>query len=178
MNVNLSAVLFDEASIKRRISEIGSELSIEYKDKNPIIVCILKGAALFMSDLMRSMTIPLEIDFMSISSYGSSTQSSGVVKIRKDIDSDIQGRHVLVVEDIVDSGLSLKYIIDYLNQHQVASVKTCVLLDKPKAHKIDVNIDYVGFQIENEFVVGYGLDYAERYRNLPYIGILKEEIYS
>lgn len=178
MNVNLSAVLFDEASIKRRISEIGSELSIEYKDKNPIIVCILKGAALFMSDLMRSMTIPLEIDFMSISSYGNSTQSSGIVKIRKDIDSDIQGRHVLVVEDIVDSGLSLKYIIDYLNQHQAASVKTCVLLDKPKAHKIDVNIDYVGFQIENEFVVGYGLDYAERYRNLPYIGILKEEIYS
>jgi hypoxanthine phosphoribosyltransferase len=178
LNSNLSAVLFDEGSIQRRINEIGAQISNEYQDKNPILICILRGAAIFMSDLMRSMTIPMEIDFMSISSYGNSTQSSGVVKIRKDIDSDIEGRHVIIVEDIVDSGLSLSYIIEYLNRHNPASVKTCVLLDKPEAHKIEVNIDYFGFTIENEFVVGYGLDYAERYRNLPYIGILKEEVYS
>lgn len=178
MNVNLSAVLFDEAVIRNRIKEIGSQLSDEYKDKNPILVCILKGATLFMCDLMRSMTIPLETDYMSISSYGDSTQSSGVVKIRKDIDSDIQGRHVIVVEDIVDSGLSLNYIIEYLKKHNPASVKTCILLDKPEAHKTTVQVDYKGFNIGNEFVVGYGLDYAERYRNLPYIGILKEEVYS
>lgn len=178
MNANLSAVLFDENTIQKRIKEIGGQISDEYKDKNPILICILRGAAIFMSDLMRRMTIPMEIDFMSISSYGNSTQSSGVVRIRKDIDTDITGRHVIVVEDIVDSGLSLSYIIEYLNQHKPASVKTCVLLDKPEAHKIKVDIDYFGFTIENEFVVGYGLDYAERYRNLPYIGILKEEVYS
>ncbi|MCK9329107.1 MAG: hypoxanthine phosphoribosyltransferase [Candidatus Cloacimonetes bacterium] len=177
MNCNLSAVLFDEGTIQKRIRELGAELSTEYTHKNPILVCILKGAVTFMTDLMRHMTIPLEIDFMSISSYGESTISSGVVKIRKDIDSDIADRHILIIEDIVDSGLSLHYLKEYLIKHKPASVKTCVLLDKPTAHKVPVDIEYKGFEIENEFVVGYGLDYAEKYRNLPYIGILKEEVY-
>ncbi len=178
MNSNLSSVLFDEGSIHKRVRELGAELSKEYEDKNPVIIGILKGAAIFMCDLMKNLTIPIEIDFMSISSYGNSTESSGIVKIRKDIDTDIYDRHVIIVEDIVDSGLSLQYIIEYLQKHKPASIKSCILLDKPKAHKVDISIDYYGFLIENEFVVGYGLDYAERYRNLPYIGILKEEIYS
>ena len=178
MNCNLSAVLFDEGTIQTRIRELGAELSSEYAHKNPVLICILKGAVTFLTDLMRNMTIPLEIDFMSISSYGDSTKSSGVVKIRKDIDIDITDRHVIVVEDIVDSGLSLHYLKEYLDKHKPKSVKACVLLDKPAAHKVVVEIDYKGFEIENEFVVGYGLDYAERYRNLPYIGILKEEVYS
>ncbi|MDX9869490.1 MAG: hypoxanthine phosphoribosyltransferase [Candidatus Cloacimonadales bacterium] len=177
MNLDLSAVLFDENTIRNRILDIGAQLSIEYKDKTPILICILKGASLFLCDLIRSMTIPLEIDFMSISSYGSGTKSTGVVQIRKDIDTDIHGRHVIIVEDIVDSGLSLNYIMDYLKNHNPASIKTCVLLNKPKAHKIDVQIDYVGFDVGNEFAVGYGLDFAEKYRNLPFIGILNEVVY-
>ncbi|HOE91299.1 MAG TPA: hypoxanthine phosphoribosyltransferase [Candidatus Cloacimonadota bacterium] len=178
MNQDLSAILFDENTIRNRIFDIGAQLSIEYKDKCPVLICILKGASLFLCDLMRAMTIPLEIDFMSISSYGSGTKSTGVVQIRKDIDTDIHGRHVIIVEDIVDSGLSLNYIIDYLKNHNPASIKTCVLLNKPEAHKIDVQVDYVGFDVGNEFAIGYGLDYAEKYRNLPFIGILKEEVYS
>jgi hypoxanthine phosphoribosyltransferase len=131
-----------------------------------------------LADLVRSISIPVEVDFLAISSYGAGTSSSGVVKIRKDIDLDISGRDVIVVEDIVDSGLSLQYIKDYLWQHKPSSLRTCVLLDKPEAHKIEVHFDYVGFEVQNEFVVGYGLDFAETYRNLPYIGILKEELYQ
>jgi len=177
MNQDLCAVLLDELTIKTRIAELGAQLSEEYKDKYPILVCILKGASLFLSDLMRAMTIPLEIDFMSISSYGTGTKSTGVVQIRKDIDADLHGRHVIVVEDIVDSGLSLSYITNYLSKHHAASVKICTLLNKPAAHKTAIKVDYVGFDIGNEFAVGYGLDFAEKYRNLPYIGILKEEVY-
>lgn len=178
MNCNLSAVLFDESAIQKRIRELGAELSKEFAHKNPVMVCILKGAITFLTDLMRHMTIPLEIDFMSISSYGDSTKSSGIVKIRKDIDTDIKDRHIIIIEDIVDSGLSLHYLIEYLEKHQPETITTCVFLDKPTAHKVPVKIDYTGFEIENEFVVGYGLDFAEKYRNLPYIGILKEEVYS
>ena len=127
---------------------------------------------------MKNIHLPLEIDFFSLSSYGKSTTSSGIVKIRKDIDTDVFNKHVLIVEDIVDSGLTLHYIFDYLKKHKPASVKICALLDKPEAHKIDIKLDYLGYEIGNEFVVGYGLDYAEKYRNLSYIGILKKEIYS
>lgn len=178
MNCDLSAVLLDEYRIQTRVREIGMQIASEYKDKVPVIIGILKGGAIFMADLVRSITIPVELDFLAISSYGNATSSSGVVKIRKDIDADISGRDVIIVEDIVDSGLSLQYIRDYLLKHSSASLKTCVLLDKPNAHKMEVSFDYVGFEIGNEFVVGYGLDYDERYRNLPYIGILKEELYS
>ena len=178
MNCDLTAVLFDEFRIQTRVREIGLQISHDYKDKVPVLIGILKGGVVFLADLMRNINIPAELDFMAISSYGSSASSSGVVKIRKDIDIDISGRDVIIVEDIVDSGLSLQYIKDYIQKHSPASVKTCVLLDKPKAHKLEVSFDYVGFDISNEFVVGYGLDYNERYRNLPYIGILKEELYS
>ncbi len=178
MNNDISTVLFDEGMIQKRVRELGAVLSRRYADHNPVFICILRGGVIFLSDLVRSITIPIEIDFLSISSYGDSTQSSGVVKIRKDIDTDLSGRDVVIVEDIVDSGLSLQYIIDYLKKHNPASVCTCVLLDKPQAHKIDVEIDYTGFEIGNDFVVGYGLDFAEKYRNLPFIGILKEEVYQ
>jgi len=178
MNCDISAVLFDEYRIQTRIREIGLEISNEYQGRKPILIGILKGGFIFLADLVRSISIPMEVDFLAISSYGAGTSSSGVVKIRKDIDLDISGRDVIVVEDIVDSGLSLQYIKDYLWQHKPSSLRTCVLLDKPEAHKIEVKFDYVGFEVKNEFVVGYGLDFAETYRNLPYIGILKEEMYQ
>ncbi len=178
MNCDISAVLFDEYKIQTRIREIGLEISNEYRGKRPVMVGILKGGFIFLADLVRSISIPIELDFMAISSYGSGTETSGVVKIRKDLDIDVSGKDVIIVEDIVDSGLSLQYIKEYVGKHNPASLKVCVLLDKPAAHKIDVKFDYVGFEIGNEFVVGYGLDYAENYRNLPYIGILKEEVYS
>ncbi|HPB18288.1 MAG TPA: hypoxanthine phosphoribosyltransferase [Candidatus Cloacimonas sp.] len=177
MNCDISAVLFDEYKIQTRIHELGLEISNSYRGSIPVLIGILKGGFIFLADLARSITIPIEVDFLAISSYGSNTSSSGVVKIRKDIDIDISGRDVIVIEDIVDTGLSLAYIKDYLWQHKPASLKTCVLLDKPDAHKTDVTFDYIGFSIKNEFVVGYGLDYAEKYRNLPFIGILKEELY-
>ena len=177
MNCDISAVLFDEYKIQTRIHELGLEISNGYRGSIPVLIGILKGGFIFLADLARSITIPIEVDFLAISSYGSNTSSSGVVKIRKDIDIDISGRDVIVIEDIVDTGLSLAYIKDYLWQHKPASLKTCVLLDKPDAHKTDVTFDYIGFSIKNEFVVGYGLDYAEKYRNLPFIGILKEELY-
>lgn len=178
MNCDLSAVLFDEFRIQTRICEIGMQIGTDYKDSVPVMIGILKGGFMFLADLVRSISIPVEIDFLAISSYGAGTSSSGVVKIRKDIDLDISGRDVIVVEDIVDSGLSLQYIRDYLWKHKPASLRTCVLLDKPAAHKLEVSFEYVGFEIGNEFVVGYGLDFNENYRNLPYIGILKEELYT
>ncbi|MDP2172290.1 MAG: hypoxanthine phosphoribosyltransferase [Candidatus Cloacimonadaceae bacterium] len=178
MNCDISAVLFDEYKIQTRIREIGLEISTEYKGRNPVLIGILKGGFVFLADLVRSITIPIEIDFLAISSYGAGTTTSGVVKIRKDIDCDVSGRDVIIVEDIVDSGLSLQYIKDYIWKHEPRTLRTCVLLDKPKAHKLEVTFDYTGFEIGNEFVVGYGLDFNEKYRNLPYIGILKEELYS
>ncbi len=178
MNCDLSSVLFDEYRIQARVREIGLQIASDYKDKLPVMIGILKGGFVFMADLIRSISIPMEMDFLAISSYGAEASSSGVVKIRKDIDVDISGRDVIIVEDIVDSGLSLQYIKDYIMKHRPASIKTCVLLDKPAAHKLDVSFEYVGFEISNEFVVGYGLDFDERYRNLPYIGILKEELYT
>lgn len=178
MNSDISEVLFNERKIQDRIRELAHQITTDYQDKNPVIISILKGGFIFMADLIRSITTPIELDFLAISSYGSGTSSSGVVKIKKDIDVDITGRDVIIVEDIVDSGLSLQYIRDYIGKHRPSSIKVCVLLDKPKAHKLDVTFEYVGFEIGNEFVVGYGLDYNEKYRNLPYIGILKEEIYS
>lgn len=178
MNNDIAAVFIDEQRLQQRICEISEEIKQDYAGKVPVVIGILKGGFLFLSDLVRAIALPLEIDFMAISSYGTGTTSSGIVNIRKDIDVDITDRDVIIVEDIVDSGLSMQYIKDYIWGHKPASVRTCVLLDKPEAHKIDIELDYVGFEISNEFVVGYGLDYAELYRNLPYIGILKEECYS
>jgi len=178
MNCDIKEVLYSEPQIQARIMELAQQITADYYYKNPVIISILKGGFVFMADLVRSITVPIEIDFLAISSYGSGTSSSGVVKIKKDIDIDITGRDVIIVEDIVDSGLSLQYIRDYINKHNPASIRVCVLLDKPQAHKLNVHFEYVGFEIGTEFVVGYGLDFNEKYRNLPYIGILKEEIYS
>jgi len=178
MEKDIERILLTEEDIQQKIKELANIISEDYKGKKPIMICILKGAAIFMTNLITKISIPLEIDFLSVSSYGKSTTSSGVVKIRKDIDSDINKRHIIIVEDILDSGLTLKYIGEYLLKHNPLSIRTCVLLDKPKAHKTKIKIDYIGFEVGNEFLVGFGLDYAEKYRNLPYIGILKKEIYS
>lgn len=178
MTHDISAILLDEEKIQKRVSELAACISKDYENKSPIIVSVLKGSFMFLADIIRCFTIPVEIDFLAVSSYGQSTVSSGVVSIKKDLDLDVTGRNVIVVEDIVDSGLSLNYIVDYINKHGAAYVATCVLLDKPQAHKDDIKIDYKGFEIGNEFVVGYGLDYAERYRYLPYVAILKEEVYK
>jgi len=178
MNNDIEKILFDSNHILNRVQELGLQISDEYKERNPVLICILRGSVMFLSDLMKNISVGVEIDFLSLSSYGDSTKSSGIVKIRKDIDTEITNRHVIVVEDIVDTGLTLKYIEEYLAKHEPASIKICALLDKPEAHKTDIRIHYKGFDIGNEFVVGYGLDFSEKYRNLPYIGILKKEIYS
>ena len=178
MNKDIKEILFDAETIQKRINELGKQITKDYQGKKPVVICILRGAIVFMSDLVRAIDLPLEIDFFSISSYGASAKSSGIVKIRKDIDTDISNRDVIVVEDIVDSGLSLEYIYEYLQHHNVKSAKVCVLLDKPQSHKVDIKIDYRGWDVGNEFIVGYGLDFGEIYRNLPYLGVLKEEIYK
>ena len=150
----------------------------DYKDKNLLMVSVLKGSVVFMSDLMRAVTIPCRIDFMSVSSYGSGVKTSGVVKIMKDLDIALEGYDLLIVEDILDSGMTLDYIIEMLQGRNPKSVKICTLLDKPERRKVNLKADYFGFTVPDEFVVGYGLDYDERYRNLPYIGILKPEVYT
>jgi hypoxanthine phosphoribosyltransferase len=175
---DIKEVLISEEEIMEKVREIGTILSKEYQGKNPLVVCVLKGAALFMTDLTKRIDIPIEIDFMDVSSYGSSTQSSGEVKIIKDLNTTVEGRDVLIVEDIIDSGLTLKYLVDLLIHRRANSVKIVTLLDKPHHRKVDLKPDFTGFVVPDEFVVGYGLDYAERYRNLPFVGVLKPEVYS
>ncbi|MCD4650495.1 MAG: hypoxanthine phosphoribosyltransferase [Candidatus Cloacimonetes bacterium] len=175
---DISEILFDEVTIQQKIQELGAQISHDYQGKRPVLICILKGAVVFLADLMRSITLQVEIDFMSVSSYGRSTKSSGTVQIRKDIDTDLTGKPVIIVEDIVDTGLTLHYLRDYILSHKPESIAIAALLDKAEARKIELPVEYCGFTIPNAFVVGYGLDYAEKYRNLPYIGILKEEIYK
>ncbi|MGI6101816.1 MAG: hypoxanthine phosphoribosyltransferase, partial [Bacillota bacterium] len=164
--------------IKAKVRELGEAISRDYQGKRPMVVGILKGSLVFMADLIRSVTIPLSIDYVAISSYGRSTDSSGVVRIIKDLDEPIEGRHVLVVEDIVDTGLTLRYLLDNLQSRGPASLKVCTLLDKPSRRKVDIVPDYNGFEIPDEFVVGYGLDYAENYRNMPFIGVLRRSVYE
>jgi hypoxanthine phosphoribosyltransferase len=165
-------VLIEPEALQQRVTELGEEISHDYAGRDLLLVGVLKGAVFFMADLMRHLTIPCEIDFMAISSYGDSTDSSGVVRILKDLDINIEGRHVLVVEDIIDSGLTLSYLIRNLEAREPASLEICALLTKPERREIDVPVRYVGFEIPNRFVIGYGLDFAERYRNLPYVGVL------
>jgi hypoxanthine phosphoribosyltransferase len=169
-------VLIDRDALQRRIAELGEEISADYAGRDLLLVGVLKGAVFFMADLMRGLTIPCEIDFMAISSYGDSTDSSGVVRILKDLDINIEGRHVLVVEDIIDSGLTLSYLLRNLESREPASLEICALLTKPDRREIDVPVRYVGFEIPNKFVIGYGLDFAERYRNLPYVGVLHPDL--
>ena len=164
--------MIDEASLQARIRELGAEISSDYEGRDLLLIGVLKGAVFFMSDLMRHLTIPCEIDFMAISSYGDSTDSSGIVRILKDLDINIESRDVLVVEDIIDSGLTLSYLMRNLEAREPASLEICALLTKPDRREIEVPVRYVGFEIPNRFVIGYGLDFAERYRNLPYVGVL------
>jgi hypoxanthine phosphoribosyltransferase len=178
MEKDIEKVLFTEEEIAAKVRELGGILAKEYEGKNPLVICVLRGGAPFMTDLVRRMDIPLEMDFMAVSSYGASTQSSGVVRIIKDLDTSVEDRHVIIVEDIIDSGLTLSYLIDIIQRRNAASVKVVTLLDKPARRTVDLTPDYCGFQIPDAFVVGYGLDYAEKYRNLPYIGILKPVVYS
>ena len=174
---DLSRILVSEESLQRRIAELGRELTADYRDRPPLLVGVLKGAAIFLVDLARAIDLPVTIDFMAVSSYGASTQSSGVVRILKDLDQGIEGRDVLLIEDIVDTGLTLRYVVENLRDRGPASVRVCALLRKLRPRETPITLDYVGFEIPDEFVVGYGLDYAEIYRNLPYIGVLRPEIY-
>jgi hypoxanthine phosphoribosyltransferase len=169
-------ILIDADTLQARIQELGEEITGDYQGKELLLVGVLKGAVFFMADLMRSISVPCEIDFMAISSYGASTDSSGVVRILKDLDINIEGRHVLVIEDIIDSGLTLSYLIRNLESREPAGLEVCALLTKPERREIDVDVRYVGFEIPNKFVIGYGLDFAERYRNLPYVGVLHDHL--
>ncbi|OEF95775.1 hypoxanthine phosphoribosyltransferase [Desulfuribacillus alkaliarsenatis] len=178
MHNDVLEVLLTEEQIQQKTAELGRLISEDYKDKNPLIICVLKGAVMFMGDLLKKIEVPLEIDFMAVSSYGTSTESSGVVRIVKDLDTEVAGRHVIIVEDIIDSGLTLSYLCDMLHRRNCASLKIVALLDKPHRRKAEINIDYKGFEIPDAFIVGYGLDYAEKYRNVPYIFIPKPEVYS
>ncbi|ATF10655.1 hypoxanthine phosphoribosyltransferase [Brevibacillus porteri] len=178
MNQDIEKILLSEEDIAVKVQELGKTLAAEYKDKNPLVICVLKGAVVFMADLIRHMDIPCEMDFMAVSSYGSGTESSGMVKILKDLDTSVQNRHVLVVEDIMDSGLTLSRLVELLRHREAASVKVVTLLNKPERRKVDISPDYKGYDVPDEFVVGYGLDYDEHYRNLPYIGVLKPEVYT
>ncbi len=179
---DIGNVLVTAQQIKDRTAELASKIATDYADltahNDLLLIGVLKGAVMFMTDLARSLSIPVQLEFMAVSSYGSATSSSGVVRILKDLDRDIAGRHVLIVEDIIDSGLTLSWLRGNLESRQPASLSICALLRKPDAVKVDVPVKYVGFDIPNEFVVGYGLDYAERYRDLPYIGTLKPEVYA
>jgi hypoxanthine phosphoribosyltransferase len=169
-------VLIEDDRLQERISELGEEISADYAGRDLLLVGVLNGAVFFMADLMRRLTVPCEIDFMALSSYGESTDSSGVVRILKDLDLSIEGRHVLVVEDIIDSGLTLSYLVRNLQAREPASLAVCALLTKPGRREIDVDVRYVGFEIPNRFVIGYGLDFAERYRNLPYVAVLHADL--
>ncbi len=169
-------ILIEEDTLRRRIADLGDEISSYYEGRDLLLIGVLKGAVFFMADLMRHLTVPCEIDFMAISSYGAQTDSSGVVRILKDLDINIEGRHVLVVEDIIDSGLTLSYLMRNLESREPASLEVCALLTKPARREIDVPVRWIGFEIPNRFVIGYGLDFAERYRNLPYVGVLSEEL--
>ena len=178
MHPDVDSILISEEQIKKRIQELAVKLDKEYEGKRPLMVSILKGSVMFYADLLRAMSIPVEMDFMAISSYGSGAKSSGEVKLIKDLDRKIEGRDVVIVEDIIDSGYTLSYLKRMLYSRKPASVKICALLDKYARRGVPIEADFKGFDIEDEFVIGYGLDYAERYRNLPYIGILKRSVYE
>jgi hypoxanthine phosphoribosyltransferase len=174
---DVERLVADEEAIQRTVEQLGRRISDDYQGETVLLVAVLRGAALFVADLAREIEVPVEIDFMAVSSYGSSTKSSGVVRILKDLDEDIEGRHVLVIEDILDTGLTLKYLLKNLATRSPASLEVCTLLSKVGKQRVPISCKYVGMEIPDEFVIGYGLDYDEKYRNLPYIGVLKPEVY-
>lgn len=178
MDNMIKKVLVSEEDIRKKVEELGKKISEDYKDKNLLLVGILKGAVIFMSDLARSIDIPVKLDFMAVSSYGKSSVSTGEVRIIKDLDYSVENKDILIIEDIIDTGYTLSYLTDNLIKRGANSVKVCTLLNKPERRKVDVPVDYLGFDIPDEFVVGYGLDYAEEGRNLPYVAALKKEAYN
>jgi len=177
-DADIESVVVSEAQIQQRVAELAAEVSRDNAGRELLLVGVLKGAVMFMADFARALTVPLTMEFMAVSSYGQSTNSSGVVRILKDLDRDVTGQHVVVVEDVIDSGLTLSWLLRNLRSRQPASVEVVALLRKPDAVRVDLDVGYVGFDIPNAFVVGYGLDYAERYRDLPYVGILRPSVYE
>jgi hypoxanthine phosphoribosyltransferase len=177
MLAEIKEILIEQERLQQRVQELGAEISRDYRGKELHLICVLKGAVLFLADLSRNMTIPVSFDFMAVSSYGASTETSGVVRILKDLEQSIEGKDVLIVEDIIDSGLTLHYLYKNLYSRKPVSLEICTLLDKPERRTVDVPVKYCGFSIPDRFVVGYGLDYAEKFRNLPYIGVLKDEVF-
>lgn len=178
MKKDIKEILISEEAILKRVEELGAEITNDYKDKDLIVVGILKGAVVFMSELCKRIDLPMNMDFMSVSSYGKSSKSTGEVKIIKDLDASVEGKDILIVEDIIDTGLTLSYLTDNLRKRGANSVKIVTLLDKPNRKNLEVKVDYLGFEVPKEFIVGYGLDYAEMYRNLPYVAALKEGVYK
>lgn len=178
MHEDVARVLFSKEDIAARVADIGAQVTADYAGADLVVVSVLRGAAIFMADLVRAIDLPLEMDFMAVSSYGSAAKTSGVVRVIKDLSADIEGKHVLVAEDILDSGLTLAYLLEALQSRKPASVEVAALLRKVGAQRADVTCKYVGFDCPDEFIVGYGLDYAQNYRNLPYIGVLKRSVYE
>jgi len=178
LDKDIEKILITREQIQMRCAELGKQLTEEYQDKTPLVVGVLKGAVPFMADIVREMDCYLEIDFLDVSSYGNATVSSGEVKIEKDLNTSVEGRDILIVEDIIDSGLTLGYLVDLLKYRKAKSVKIVTLLDKQEGRVVPIEADYVGFDVPNEFVVGYGLDYIQQYRNLPYVGVLKPSVYQ
>lgn len=178
MNNDIERVLYSEEDIRKVVDKLGTQLTTDYQDKRPLVISVLKGASLFTVDIIRKMDVYLDLDFINISSYHGGTQSSGKIDLLDDLKEDVSDRDVLIVEDIIDTGRSLKYLVDLFKKRHAADVKVCSLLDKPEGRVEDVAVDYVGFHVPNEFVVGYGLDYEELYRNLPYVGVLKPHVYQ
>jgi hypoxanthine phosphoribosyltransferase len=178
IHADVQEILLTEDKIQARVAELGAQLNADYAGLEPVLISVLKGSIVFLADLVRSMELPLSIDIMEVSSYGAATETSGQVRILKDLSNPIEGRHVIVVEDIIDTGLTLNYLLRYLREKGPASLRICCLLDKPARRLTEIPIDYVGFTIPDRFVVGYGLDYGERYRNLPYVGVLRPSVYG
>ncbi len=178
MRDDILKVLFTEEQLKEKCAEMGAQITKDYQGKNLVLVTILKGAVVYMADLMRHIDLECAIDFMVVSSYGSGTKSTGVVKIVKDLDEDLSGKDILIVEDILDTGMTLNYLKGLLSSRNPASIRIATLLDKPERRAVELQADYVGYQVPDEFVVGYGLDYDEKYRNLPFVGVLKPEVYQ
>ncbi len=178
IHADVQEVLLTEDRIQARVAQLGAQLDADYAGREPVLISVLKGSIVFLADLVRSMELPLSIDIMEVSSYGAATETSGQVRILKDLSNPIEGRHVIVVEDIIDTGLTLNYLLRYLREKGPASLRICCLLDKPARRLTEIPIDYVGFTIPDRFVVGYGLDYGERYRNLPYVGVLRPSVYG
>jgi len=178
LGAQIEKVLLTPEQIRGRVAELGAQISGDYAEREIVLVCVLRGAVVFLADLLRELRVPAAVDFMAISSYGMDTRSTGVVRILKDLDDSIESQHVLVVEDIVDTGLTLNYLLENLRHRNAASVRVCALLDKPARRRVPVPLDYIGFTVPDAFVVGYGLDYAQQYRGLPFIGILEPQVYG